>query len=156
MSHTDTDDREVDTLEEIDEEECWRLLASQAVGRFAVMVGHYPLVFPVNHAVAARGVVFRTSPGTKLWATHRSNVSFEVDQVDLDNRTGWSVLVRGSAREVTVDRNPELVRAVRQAAPEPWAPGSKEYLVRIVADSISGRRISPAAPPQSAEVPVDP
>lgn len=150
----DTDkDLDLAELEEIDEEECWRLLASQPVGRFAVMVGHYPLVFPVNHAVVAHGVVFRTAPGSKLWATHRSNVSFEVDQLDLTDKTGWSVLVRGSAREITVDRNPELVQAVEEAAPQPWAPGPRQYLVRIVVDSISGRRIRPAAPPASTGVP---
>lgn len=128
-------------LEEIDELECWRLLGSQTVGRIAVIVGHYPLVFPVNYAVVAQGVVFRTAAGTKLWATHRSNISFEVDSIDMATQTGWSVLVRGSAREITVDRNPELVTAVREAAPEPWAPGPHEYLVRVVADAISGRRI---------------
>lgn len=152
MSDIDKD-LDLAELEEINEEECWRLLASQPVGRFAVVVGHYPLVFPVNHSVVAHGVVFRTAPGTKLWATHRSNVSFEVDELDLANKTGWSVLVRGSAREITVDRNPELVQAVQEAAPQSWAPGSKQYLVRIVADSISGRRIHPAAPPAPTEVP---
>ncbi|HEX6393368.1 MAG TPA: pyridoxamine 5'-phosphate oxidase family protein [Acidimicrobiales bacterium] len=133
-------------LEEIEEAVCWRLLASQPVGRFAVIVGHYPLVFPVNHAVVAHGVIFRTAPGTKLWATHRNNVSFEVDEFDLATNTGWSVLIRGAAREVLPDTNPELVNALQAVAPRPWAPGPKDHLVRIVADSISGRRIRAADP----------
>jgi nitroimidazol reductase NimA-like FMN-containing flavoprotein (pyridoxamine 5'-phosphate oxidase superfamily) len=133
-------------LEEIGEAECWRLLASQPVGRIAVNVGQYPLIFPVNHSVAAHGVVFRTAPGSKLWATHRSNVSFEVDAVDQADRSGWSVLVRGSAREIASDTaNPELVELIQASAPQPWAPGDRQHLVRIVADSISGRRIRPAA-----------
>lgn len=129
-------------LEEIPEEECWRLLSSQPVGRVAVNVGSYPLVFPVNYTVIAHGVTFRTAPGSKLWATSRSNVSFEVDEIDPSNRTGWSVLIKGAAREVTADNtNPELELIVQEAAPTPWAPGSREHLVRIVADSITGRRI---------------
>ena len=150
-----TEDDELDPggLEEIEEAECWRLLASQPVGRVALIVGHYPLVFPVNHAVVAHGVVFRTAPGTKLWATHRSNVSFQVDEIDMNNKTGWSVLVRGAAREISIDTtNPELVHAVEAAAPEPWAPGPREHLVRIVADSISGRRIRPAEPPSVTDL----
>jgi nitroimidazol reductase NimA-like FMN-containing flavoprotein (pyridoxamine 5'-phosphate oxidase superfamily) len=129
-------------LEEIDEAECWRLLSTRPVGRVAINVGAYPLVFPVNHAVVAHGVVFRTAPGSKLWSMHRSRVSFQVDDLDSCTHTGWSVLVRGSAREITADNvNSELFEIVRAGAPTPWAPGRRDHLVRIVADSISGRRI---------------
>lgn len=132
-------------LEEIDETECWRLLGTQPVGRVAIDVGHYPLVFPVNFSVVAHGVVFRTAPGAKLWAAHRSNVSFEVDHFDVSDRTGWSVLLRGSAREVTAETtNAELFEAVAASAPRPWAPGERAHIVRIVADSVTGRRIPPA------------
>ena len=128
-------------LEEVEETECWRLLASQPVGRFGVILGDYPLIFPVNHAVVAHGVVFWTAPGAKLWATRHHNVSFEVDDVDLTEQTGWSVLVRGRAREVSAAVNPDLVRALEAAAPRSWAPGPRDHLMRIFADSISGRRI---------------
>ena len=141
MTTNDRQEPALGDLEEIDEEECWRLLASQPVGRFAVVVGHYPLVFPVNHAVVAHGIVFRTSPGTKLWATQHHKVSFEVDEIDPVRRTGWSVLLHGGAREVRSDINPELVDALEAAAPQSWAPGPKDHLVRVFADSISGRRI---------------
>jgi uncharacterized protein len=128
-------------LDDIEETECWRLLATQPVGRVAVIVGHYPLIFPVNHAVEGRYLVFRTAPGTKLWATTRSNVTFEVDAFDMVRKTGWSVLVRGVAREVSVERQPAIAKIAERAAPQAWAPGDREHIVRIVADSISGRRI---------------
>ena len=129
-------------LEEIDEDECWRLLSTRKVGRLAINVGSYPLVFPVNHAVVAHGVVFRTAAGSKLWSTRRSHVSFEVDDFDPSSHTGWSVLIRGSAREVTSgDTNPELLETALAGAPTPWAPGPRDHLVRVVADSITGRRI---------------
>ena len=132
---------ETGELEEIEEAECWRLLASQPVGRFAVILGDYPLVFPVNHAVVAHGIVFWTGPGAKLWATQHHNVSFEVDDIDARTQTGWSVLLRGRAREVTAAIHPDLVQALEAAAPRSWAPGAKDHLIRIVADSLSGRRI---------------
>ena len=56
--------------------ECWELLATQPVGRVAVIVGHYPVVFPVNYAVDDKTIVYRTGAGTKLHSVHRSNVTF--------------------------------------------------------------------------------
>jgi uncharacterized protein len=131
-------------LEEMEESECWRLLSSRPVGRVAVIVGHYPLVFPVNHAVDERSIIFRTAVGTKLWATHHSNVTFEVDDFDPARKDGWSVMVRGSARELSPAHHAELAERTAGAGASPWAPGDREHLIRIVADSISGRRIRPS------------
>ena len=139
-------------LEEIEEGECWRLLATQPVGRVAVIVGHYPLVFPVNYAVDGRHIFFRTGSGTKLWAIHRSNVTFEVDELDLVNRTGWSVMVRGAARELSVEHNPDLVARAEFSSAVPWAAGARDSIVRIVVDAISGRRISPPGMPEVADI----
>jgi nitroimidazol reductase NimA-like FMN-containing flavoprotein (pyridoxamine 5'-phosphate oxidase superfamily) len=139
-------------LEEIEESECWRLLATQPVGRMAVIVGHYPLVFPVNYAVDGRHIFFRTGAGTKLWAIHRSNVTFEADELDVVNRTGWSVMVRGAARELSAEHNPDLVARAELSRAVPWAAGTKDSIVRIVADAISGRRIRPPAAPLIADI----
>jgi uncharacterized protein len=139
-------------LEEIDERECWRLLATQPVGRVAVIVGQYPVVFPVNYAVDGRHIFFRTGSGTKLWAIHRSNVTFEVDELDVVNRTGWSVMVRGAARELSVEHNPDLVARAEFSSAVPWAAGTRDSIVRIVADAVSGRRINPPAMPQMSDI----
>lgn len=100
-------------LDEIDVDECWRLLATQPVGRVAVIVGRYPLVFPVNYVLDGRHIVFRTGIGTKLWAIDRSNVTFEVDELDLVGRTGWSVMVRGAAHEMSPEQAPPESSDVR-------------------------------------------
>jgi uncharacterized protein len=132
------------SLDEIEADECWRLLATQPIGRVGVIVGHHPLIFPVNFAVDGKQIVFRTGAGTKLWATSRSNVTFEVDELDLVHRSGWSVMVRGAAQEVSVLRNPILKQRAEARGAVPWAPGPRNHLVRMVADQISGRRIRPA------------
>lgn len=138
-----TDNAVFGELEEIDESECWPLLASQPVGRLAVVVGHYPLVFPVNHVVHGPGIVFRSGAGTKLWAVQRSNVTFRVDHVDVVHRTGWSVLARGVAHEVLGERHAELVGRLDESALVSYDPRPKEHLVGILVDSISGRRLRP-------------
>jgi nitroimidazol reductase NimA-like FMN-containing flavoprotein (pyridoxamine 5'-phosphate oxidase superfamily) len=131
--------------------ECWALLATQPVGRVAVIVGHYPLVFPVNYAVDGETIVYRTGAGTKLHSIHRSNVTFEADEIDNEQRTGWSVMVKGVAQELSVQRDRHVISRVELTGAAPWAPGDRDHVIRIVADQVTGRRIRPAelpAPPR--------
>ncbi len=138
-------------LEEISRAECWRLLSTQPVGRVAVIVGHYPLVFPVNYAVDGESVLYRTGSGTKLHSIHRSNVTFEVDEIDPIRRSGWSVMVKGVAQELTIDRNRKVVSRAELGGATPWAPGDRNHFVRILADDISGRRIRPGELPAATD-----
>ena len=84
-------------LEILSSEDCYRLLATQQIGRLGVNAEHYPLIFPVNYALDRDIIVLRMDPGTKLTAANHANVTFEVDEIDQRSRTGWSVLVRGPA-----------------------------------------------------------
>jgi nitroimidazol reductase NimA-like FMN-containing flavoprotein (pyridoxamine 5'-phosphate oxidase superfamily) len=130
-------------LEEIETDDCWALLRSQPVGRFAVIAGPYPLVFPVNYAVDRRHILFRTGAGTKLWAVHHSNVTFQVDQIDPEHRSGWSVMAWGAAHEISEEEHVGVVDRAAPAVAVPWAPGERGHTVRMVVDGISGRRIRP-------------
>jgi hypothetical protein len=38
---------------------CW---PTRAAGRVAVIVGHYPVVFPVNYALDEKSILYRTGP----------------------------------------------------------------------------------------------
>lgn len=109
-------------LEEIGAAECWQLLATQAVGRVAVIVGHYPLVFPVNYALSEKSILYRTGTGTKLHSIHRSNVTFEVDSIDPVHRSGWSVMVKGVAQELNADRQRAAVSQAELEAPNHGRP----------------------------------
>lgn len=121
---------------------CRRHLAQETVGRVAVVVDGYAEVFPVNYVMDGDGVVFRTNRGTKLAAIDdNARVTFQIDGVDLERKTGWSVQVRGRARWVS---NPEQLRRLRELPLEPWAHGDRSNFVRIIPMSTSGRRIHPA------------
>ena len=130
------------SMEEISTDDCWMLMGTQEVGRLGVYARHYPLVVPVNYGLDRRIVVLRTSEGTKLAAAAHANVTFEVDQIDPATRSGWSVLVRGLAEEVTDAHRAELVRATREAGADPWAPGEHEHWLRIIPHAVTGRRIA--------------
>ena len=126
-------------LEILDDEECWRLLGTAALGRVAVTIGALPAIFPVNYAVLDRAVVFRTGEGTKLRAAlDRAVVAFEVDQGDAIYHGGWSVQVVGVAEEVP----PEVVNGIAPIPVAPWAPGARTHYVQIRPELISGRRIT--------------
>ena len=116
------------------------------VGRVGVTIDALPAVLPVNFVVSDGGVVFRTVPGTKLdAATAGAVVAFEADAYGTGSDPGgWSVLVRGVARELTDES--ELARA-RDLPLESWAwDGGADRFVRIEPTVVTGRRLRGAPP----------
>ena len=125
---------------ELNKDECFALLAGQHLGRVVLVDDRGPVALPVNFVFDQHTVLFRTDDGTKLDAASRgARVAFEVDGADEATRTGWSVLVRGEATEIT---DPDDLARVRQLPLSPWAPGAKTRYVRILPSSLTGRRIA--------------
>ncbi|MBV8946035.1 MAG: pyridoxamine 5'-phosphate oxidase family protein [Solirubrobacterales bacterium] len=133
-------------MHELSREECLRLLAENSVGRLAVSGKDAPVIRPVNYAFdqASQSVVFRTAPGSKFYTLlRRDTAAFEVDGLDHEARSGWSVIVVGATEEVT---NPADLRRLDGLDLDSWAPGDKPHWVRIRAWTVSGRRIEPGGP----------
>jgi nitroimidazol reductase NimA-like FMN-containing flavoprotein (pyridoxamine 5'-phosphate oxidase superfamily) len=99
------------------------------------------MMLPVNFAVTAKTIIFRTAPDTLLAVYANAQVSFEVDCLDEALREGWSVLVRGRAHRVTDER--QVKRLQERTNLQPWAAGARDVYVRITPTWISGRRIEP-------------
>ena len=98
-------------MEELDEDECRKLLAERHLGRLAFVDFGGPVIFPVNYVFDQDLVIFRTDPGSKLdAATERESVAFEVDATDEATRTGWSVVVRGTLADITDPAHLEQLR----------------------------------------------
>jgi hypothetical protein len=128
--------------QELTKSECFGLLATERLGRVAVVDDRGPVVFPVNFVLDRHTVVFRTEAGTKLHAASRgSQVCFEVDGADTAAHTGWSVIVRGEVAEVT--ERAELARLAGLPLPE-WGPAAAGRYVRILPAVLTGRRIAVA------------
>jgi uncharacterized protein len=126
-------------IEVLSSDECEQLLRSSNLGRLALVVNGQPEVFPVNYAFAEGVVVFRTAPGLKLERAPRTQVAFEVDRLDTAHGIAWSVVVKGTAHDISsaVGRLPERLRGL---AVHPQAPGARKAWMAIHADSTSGRR----------------
>jgi uncharacterized protein len=130
-------------LQELTSDQCMDLLRSHLfLGRIGYVVDGLPIIVPVNFVVDGESVVFSTAKGSKLsWLSNHSRVAFQADHDRASDRSGWSVLIHGTAREVT---DPTELDALRTGSLHSWAIPSAEHWVRISIDRISGRRIERA------------
>ncbi len=121
-------------------EECLELMARSGVGRVAFLADGEIEVLPVNYTIEGARVAFRTATGTKLEAAiERSVVAFEVDAFDPQDRTGWSVVIKGRA-EVVADA--ALIARLERTGLTPWATAvPKNEWVVIHPNAITGRRV---------------
>ena len=111
--------------------ECLRLVATEAanrgVGRLAVSGDQAPIVVPVNFSFADHQVLVCMGEGS-LW--HRAEghlIAFEVDQATVSGGQAWSVLIWGSATELSDPLDVGIRRS-----PHPLVPdaGSKVLAIR--------------------------
>ena len=127
-------------LRVLEVEDCMRLLETHVprVGRVSVIDDGRPLILPVNYVYADGTIVFRTDPGAKLNAAVRHDViAFEIDDIDATWHEGWSVIVIGTAEEVT---DADEIHRLQQLPLRPWAGSSAAY-VRLMPKEISGRSL---------------
>ncbi len=133
-------DRAPRSIEALSVDECMALLDAESFGRIAYASGGTIEVLPVNGTFVEGAVVFRTDYGDRLDELARGlPAAYEIDDVDRDRGTGWSVVVHGRTEEVTA---PEELQHLREVAFEPWVPGRLEHFVRLLPRRITGRRIS--------------
>lgn len=126
--------------EVLDAAECWRLLATETMGRLATATDRGVRIWPVNFRTRGETLIFRSDPGSKVWdiAAH-AQVSFEIDGLDGDRH--WSVVVTGRAEVVDTDEpGPHTPREELVTL----NPGPKRILIRITPATVTGRRFTSA------------
>lgn len=127
-------------LARLTEAECWERVDARGVGRIALPGEPEPRVFPVNYTVDRGSVVYRTHERGAAAAPPGTAVSFEVDRIDDHRRSGWSVLITGTAERIE-DRE-TLQRLMRDLAVQPWAGGPRTLWIRVRPTAVTGRRIT--------------
>jgi uncharacterized protein len=125
----------------LSERECSRLLKTRSIGRIAFVVDGRPEIFPVNYVFEERVVVFRTSSGLKLERGPYAQAAFEVDDVDSESGVAWSVIVHGTAQDISSSID-SLSERLRKLVVAPAAPGRRSSWMAIYAEQITGRRFS--------------
>jgi len=134
-------------------DECLDLLHTKKLGRIALATPAGLRIFPVNYVMHGDAIVFRTVPyGIIANNAHGAKVAFEVDDVDEELRSGWSVLASGPCRRM---EDSSEVRQVRDHDdPVPWAEGTRILYFRLDWTDLTGRQLGsvarPAAPRASS------
>ena len=72
----------------------------------------------------------------------RTSVAFEIDGIDEQNKSGWSVLVLGFAEAMAHDY---LLASAWETGPVPWADGVRNLFIEIKPRKISGRAVRSAS-----------
>ncbi|GAA4629352.1 pyridoxamine 5'-phosphate oxidase family protein [Actinoallomurus vinaceus] len=124
----------------LDRDTCLRLLRSVVIGRVAWADDDgRVVVLPVNFITDGDDIAFRTSEGGKLSAAREGRLfSFEADDVEPGLRTGWSVLVSGTAQVVA---DSAVVDRLEHSPLAPWSPMPASCFVRLRPDQTTGRRL---------------
>jgi nitroimidazol reductase NimA-like FMN-containing flavoprotein (pyridoxamine 5'-phosphate oxidase superfamily) len=126
------------SLEALSSRECIALLTGKQVGRAVFTERALPAVVPVNFAVHSDAIVLCTASDTRLAsAASRGVLAFQVDDIDPQTRSGWSVVVVGVAELVESSQEQASIRSLLR----PWAPGTNDVFIRLPLRVVTGRRI---------------
>lgn len=119
--------------------DCLSRLGRRFIGRLAFLDGGAVRIVPMNFVLHEGSVVLRMAEGAVLDAIRGADVAFEVDDIDLDDHAGWSVVVHGRAEQVS---GTDEMDVLQRLPLRPWAPGDRDRFVRIAPTSITGRDLS--------------
>ncbi|HEX9765400.1 MAG TPA: pyridoxamine 5'-phosphate oxidase family protein [Nitriliruptorales bacterium] len=131
-----------DGLIVLDTQSCLRLVREHYVGRLGYVDGDRPVIVPVNYRLTPDGeVAVLTASGAKRDAAAAGQVMcLQVDEVDPEYHSSWSVLVTGKSR--LVDDEDEAHEQARELRLHPWANAAlRTHLVLVQADRVEGRRL---------------
>jgi nitroimidazol reductase NimA-like FMN-containing flavoprotein (pyridoxamine 5'-phosphate oxidase superfamily) len=126
------------------ETECWELLASGRLGRLVYSSRYGPTALPVVYMIDGGSIVLGTWDPVLFDEDLRTGiaqaeyqVAVEADQIDVDAREGWIVLIRGAAHhlDAEAERAPFI-----DAGLEPWVEGVPAHFIRVNPTSIWGNR----------------
>ena len=135
----------IDEFKPISPSRCQELLESQSIGRIAWQAADGPQILPVTYAYHEGTIIFRTSPyGVLSELVRPTDVAMEIDELDQQNRQGWSVVVQGRAQGVA--EPDQLVRMWTVGGVVPWASGIRNVFIQIVPHRITGRIVAAQSP----------
>ena len=124
-------------LARLDRSSCLAMLGTRPFGRLVFTHRALPDVLPVNYRLDGESVLIRLVSGSTAAAAARDSVvAFEVDDIDISSRSGWSITVVGHAHEIT--ESGELGRA-RSLGLVSWAGDDRDHFVSVAVERVTGR-----------------
>jgi len=129
-------------IETLTEAECFELIGEEIVGRFVFQDGEGLAALPVNFGVAGDRIVFRTDAASHMREVLGGPIAFEVDHPAPETGEGWSVLIRGTAEEYSLEQVHELLHSTHGTVPHPWAEGVHNIWIAITPAKVTGRKLA--------------
>ena len=129
-------------LERLGEAEALALLAGGGLGRLVYTSRYGPAALPVLYTIDQGSIVLGTWDPVLFDEDLRTgiaqaeyHVAVEADQIDVDAREGWFVLVQGAAHhlDTEAERAPFI-----DAGLEPWVEGVPAHFIRVKPTTIWG------------------
>jgi nitroimidazol reductase NimA-like FMN-containing flavoprotein (pyridoxamine 5'-phosphate oxidase superfamily) len=135
-------------LEHLSVAECMQLLANDGVGRLVYTSRYGPTALPVAYKTDGESVVLGTWDPALFDEDLRTGiaqadyeVAVEVDQINVEAREGWFVLLRGPAHHLDTEAEHA---PFTDAGLEPWIEGVPAHFIRVNPTTIWGGRVRPA------------
>lgn len=134
----DSDDRSERHFDAIGRQQCLDLIEAHHLGRVAWQAADFPQILPVTYAMHQGCAYFRTSPdGILAELAQPTSVALEVDELDEQTRSGWSIVIYG--RTSGVSEPDELADLWASDSLVPWTAGNRTLFIRIAPERVSGR-----------------
>jgi Pyridoxamine 5'-phosphate oxidase len=132
-------------LERLSEGECLELLANGSLGRLIYTSRYGHTALPVMYKIDQGSIVLGTWDPVLFDEDLRTGieqaefrVAVQADEIDVEAREGWFVLVQGAAHHL--DTEDERLSFI-DAGLEPWIEGVPAHFIRVKPVSIWGNRI---------------
>ncbi|RRS01436.1 pyridoxamine 5'-phosphate oxidase family protein [Glycomyces terrestris] len=111
-------------------------------GRVAFIVDGLPVIRPLNHVVVEGDIIVHTSHDSAFAQAVRARpdlpVAYETDEIEAHSHTGWSVLVRGTATDIT--GHPRAAQLGRQVPS--WIDRPHDAVIAIRPHQVTGLRLT--------------
>jgi nitroimidazol reductase NimA-like FMN-containing flavoprotein (pyridoxamine 5'-phosphate oxidase superfamily) len=118
------------------------LLTHAEFGRVAFVSGGLPVIRPLNHVVFEERIIVFTSRDSVFAEAVRSRpglaVAYECDEIEAHGRIGWSVLVAGTAADVTGERGSEQLSAQVRS----WIDRPRDTVIAVSPQEVTGLRLT--------------
>ncbi|MEV3936787.1 pyridoxamine 5'-phosphate oxidase family protein [Glycomyces sp. NPDC049804] len=127
---------------ELDPEVALGLLDRAEFGRVAFLADDTPTIRPLNHVLLDGRIILYTRHTSALGRAVRRRaglqVAYQVDEIEPRTRLGWSVLVTGTATDVS--REPHATQIGLQV--QSWMKHPLDMVIAIEPQTITGLRLT--------------
>lgn len=118
------------------------LLTRAEFGRVAFVADGLPVIRPLNHVVFEGRLIVCTQRSSVFAAAVRAQphlpVAYQADEIESHGRIGWSVLVDGTADDITDE--PGADRLGRRV--QSWIDRPLDTVIAISPERVSGLRLT--------------